>query len=91
MSYLMDTLLADRDRLERRNAAALQSGQDRWESPPEPDEDTVTLDAATDAVIEQIGRACRTFDKAAAIDLLKSAEAMLSDLCDQIKSGEVAL
>ena len=76
-----------------RNAQALRDGQERFETAPDfaGDDDTVTLDTATDAVIEQIGRACRTFDKATAVDLLKSAEAMLADLCEQIKRNEVVL
>lgn len=74
-----------------RNAQALRNGQERFETAPAYDDDTITLDTATDAVIEQIGRACRTFDKAAAVDLLKSAEAMLADLREQIKRDEVVL
>lgn len=59
--------------------------------PRTPEDDTPTLDTAASAVCEVIGRACRTFDKAAAVDLLKSAATMLDELCEQIESGEVEL
>lgn len=76
-----------------RNAQAMRDGQERFETAPTyaGDDDTISLDTATDAVIQQIGRACRTFDKATAIDLLKSAASMLDQVCEDIESGEVVL
>ncbi len=76
-----------------RNVAALKSAQSQYEQPPAyaGDDDTVTLDTATDAVCEVIGRACRATDKAAVVDLLKSAASMLDQLAEEVESGEVAL
>ena len=73
--------------------ASLEGCQDRWEEPPPypGDEDGLDLDTATNVVIEVIGRACRTFDKAAARDLLREAAAMLETLADQVENGEVTL
>ena len=73
-------------------AQRMHAAQDRWETPPYAgDDDTLTMDDATDAVIEVIGRACRAYDKAAAIDLLQVAAKMLDELSEQIESGEVVL
>lgn len=73
--------------------ATLHGAQERFESAPAyaGDEDTLSLDVATDVVIETIGRACRTFDKAAVLDLLRDAAAMLETLAEQVESGEVSL
>lgn len=57
--------------------------------PRTPEDDTPTLDTATDAVCEVIGRACRATDKAARIDLLKEAASMLDRLAGEVESGEV--
>lgn len=74
-----------------RNVAALKSAQSQYESPPPyaGDDDTPTLDTATDAVCEVIGRACRATDKAAVIDLLKEAVSMLDQLAEDVESNEV--
>ena len=71
----------------------MRAGQERFETAPPyaGDDDSLTMDVATDAVIEVIGRACRAYDKAAAIDLLQVAAKMLDELAEQIESGEVAL
>lgn len=59
--------------------------------PRTPEDDRISLDTATDAVIDVIGRACRTFDKQAAADLLRDAVQMLDALADEVESGEVSL
>ncbi len=75
-----------------RNVAVLKSAQNQYEQPPAyaGDDDTPTLDTATDAVCEVIGRACRATDKAARVDLLKEAASMLDQLAEEVESGEVS-
>ncbi len=75
------------------NRAALASGQERFETAPayDGDDDSLDIHTATDAVTEVIGRACRTFDKQAARDLLREAAAMLETLADEVERGEVTL
>ena len=71
-----------------RNAAALAAGRARFETAPDypGDDDEPSLDVQTDAVIEVIGRACRTFDKTACRDLLREAAAMLETLADEVEA-----
>lgn len=73
----------------RRNAQALRNGQERFETAPElPGDDEPSIGVLADAVIEVIGRACRT-DGAACCDLLREAAAMLETLADEV-ADEVA-
>lgn len=53
---------------------------------PEYDDDAVAVDAACDDAIALIGRATRALitDKAAAVDLLREAAALLRDIADEV-------
>ena len=71
-----------------RSAQAMAAGRAAFETAPAyaGDDDEPSLDVQTDAVIEVIGRACRTLDKTACRDLLREAAAMLETLADEVEA-----
>lgn len=70
------------------STANLRGAQDRWESPPDTDEDAPDIDTACDDAIALIGRATRALltNKAAAADLLREAAALLGDIADEVQA-----
>ncbi len=93
LSPALDSIRAFNVKSDAQNRAALASGQERFETAPAyaGDDDSIDIHTATDAVTEVLGRACRTFDKQAARDLLREAAGMLETLADEVESGEVTL
>ena len=68
--------------------ANLRGMQDRWESPPEVEDDERDPEAGADVAIELIGRACRALprDKAAAADLLREAAKLLNEIAGEVEA-----
>lgn len=68
--------------------ANLRGMQDRWEAPPEVEDDERDPEAGADVAIELIGRACRALprDKAAAADLLREAAKLLNEIADEVEA-----
>lgn len=65
---------------------SLQAAQIAYDNRAEPeiDDEAPDLDRDTDMAIELIGRAFRTFDKAATADLLREAAKLLNSIADEV-------
>ena len=65
-------------------AANLRGMHDRWEAPPEVEDDERDPEAGADVAIELIGRACRANNAAATADLLREAAKLLNEIADEV-------
>lgn len=67
--------------------ANLRGMQDRWEAPPDTDEDAADPDTGMDDAIALIGRASRALvtNKRAAADLLREAATLLGAIAEEVE------